>query len=144
MTDEEIDNLFKAAQEKYGKMPVVAIEERLADDFADYVKGIDPDEGKIRKFFRELWNAIRSMFNNKTYIDTLFRDINNGVYTGREFRDDRANIFTAINSEQRDAAKNYEYLTDSERERIDDNNVSKDAYNAMTKEQQEYMLHCVI
>ena len=144
MTDDEIDSLFKAATEKYGKMPLVALEERLADDFADYVKGIDPEESKIRKFFRELWNAIKSMFNNKAYIDTLFRDINNGVYSGKEFRDDRNNVFTAINNEQRDAAKNYEYLTSSERDRINENGISRETYNAMTKEQQGYMLHCVI
>ena len=125
-------------------MPVVAIEERLADDFSDYVMGIDPEEGKIKKFFRELWNAIKSIFNNKTYIDTLFRDINNGVYSGREFRDDRDNVFAAVTSEQRDAAMDYEYLTDDERERIRENEINKDTYNAMTKEQQEYLLHCVV
>ena len=84
------------------------------------------------------------MFNNKAYIDTLFRDINNGVYSGKEFRDDRSNVFTAINNEQRDAAKNYEYLTSSERDRINENGISRETYNAMTKEQQGYMLHCVI
>jgi hypothetical protein len=144
MTDEEIDNLFRAAQDKYGEMPLVALEERLADDFADYVKGIDPEEGRIRKFFRELWNAIKSIFNNKTYINTLFSDINNGVYSGKEFRDDRSNVFAAINNEQRDAAKNYEYLTDAERTRIDENGISRETFNAMTKEEQEYMLHCVV
>lgn len=144
MTDEEIEAMFKAAQERYGKMPEVALEERLADDFADYVKGIDPEESRIRRFFRELWNAIKAMFNNRPYIETLFRNINTGVYSGREFRDDRMNAFAAITPESRQLAKTFEYLTDDERQRITDANISREVYNSLPKEQQEYLLHCVV
>ena len=144
LTDDEINNMFKAAEEKYGKMPIVALEEKLADDFADYVRGLDPNENKIRKFFRELWNAIKAMFMNRPYTETLFRNINTGVYSGREFRDDRDNVFRNINPETRKLAKNYEYLTQNERDRISEANVSSDTYNQLTKDQQAYMLHCVI
>jgi hypothetical protein len=144
MTDNEIDTMFQEAEKKYGKMPIVALEERLADDFADYVKGVDPEENKIKRFFRDLWNAIKAMFGNKPYIETLFRNINTGVYAGTEFRDDRSNIFASINPETRQLAKNYEYLNNDERIRISEARVGKDTYNQLSKEQQEYMLHCVI
>lgn len=144
MTDDEIDNLFRAARERYGNLPSVAMEERLAEDFSDYVLGIDPEESRLKKFFRELWEAIKAMFNNSSYIQTLFRDINNGVYSGMEFRNDRENQFSSIAKEDREVSKDYEYLTDDERERIDSAGISVEQYNNLSKEDKEYLLHCVI
>ena len=144
MTDEEIDRLFKAAKERYGEMPEVALEERLADDFEDYVKGLDYEDNRIKRFFKELWNAIKSFLSKKSYIETLFRNINTGIYSGTEFKNDRNNAFSIIASEDRQAAKNYEYLTRGERERLQEAGIERDIYNQLSKKEKEYMLHCVV
>ena len=144
MSDKEINTLFEAATLKYGNIPIVALEEKLADDFADYVNGIDPNESRIRKFFRELWNAIRQLFNNSSYIETLFRNINTGVYSGDEYVDDRNNAFSTIMDKQRQVSRNYEYLTNEEKQSVSDSGVSVDAYNDLQKEQQDYLLNCAV
>lgn len=144
LNDDEIEKLYQAAVKKWGDLSPVVLEEKLADEFEYYIKGLDYETGAIRKFFKALWNAIKALFSNKTYIDTLFRNINNGVYSGREFKDDRNNAFVNILKEQREYTKDYAMLPVEDRTRIKEANIDSDVYNQMTKEQKEYMLHCVI
>lgn len=144
LTDEEIEALHKAAVKKWGNLNPVALEEKLADEFEYYIKGLDYEAGSIRKFFKELWTAIKALFGNKSYMDNLFRDINRGVYSGREFRDDRSNVFSSINDEQRENTKDYGFLTREEQERVDNAGIESTVYNQLTKKEKEYMLHCVI
>jgi hypothetical protein len=144
LTDEEIEKLYQAARNRWGDLNPVVLEEKLADEFEYYTRGLEYEAGSIKKFFRDLWNAIKALFTNRSYMDNLFRNINSGVFSGREFRDDRNNIFSNIRNEQREHTRDYAFLTASERQRIQEAGISPDIYNKMTKEQKEYMLHCVI
>ena len=144
LTDDEIDSLHKAAVRKWGNLNPVTLEEKLADEFEYYMKGLDYEAGPIKKFFRELWTAIKALFSNKYYMDNLFRSINRGVYAGREFRDDRNNVFRSITSEQREHSRDYAFLTADEKERLHDDNISSSVYNQLNKKEKEYMLHCVV
>lgn len=144
LTDDEINKLFEAAKKRWGDMPAAALEERMADEFENYMKGLDPEDNRIRRFFKELWRAIQAWLGITGYMESLYRDINNGVYAGRDVRDDRSNALSRIRNEHREHAKDYDFLIADEKERIKNASISKALWNNMTKKQQEYMLHCVI
>jgi hypothetical protein len=144
LTDDEINSLFEAAKKRWGDLSAAALEERMADEFENYMKGLDPEDNRIKRFFKELWRAIRAWLGNKSYIENLYRNINSGVYAARDVRDDRNNALNRIRSEQRDITKDYSFLTEDEKERVKEAGVSKETWNQLTKKQQEYMLHCVV
>lgn len=62
------------------------LEEYLADKLMNYIMEDQVNEGSlmynIRQFFRKLWSTIKSIFNSKVDIDTLFYRINTGYYKG--------------------------------------------------------------
>jgi hypothetical protein len=94
-----LDELYKAAEKKYGKLPIVALEEKLANDFMIYAQGFDPEyENKHLNIFQRLWKAIKDLFNHTSVIDNLYRDINNGVYANRVLKDTN-NKFSNIDPE---------------------------------------------
>ena len=144
LTDEEINTLFEEARKKYGDLPAVALEERLADDFEAYTQGLEIEGNKIVRFFKELWKAIKALFGNTSYIETLYRNINTGVYSGSEFKDNRQNAFMNIAEMDRVASRNFEYLTDEERERLADASIEATLFDQLSKEEQEYLIHCIV
>jgi hypothetical protein len=60
-------------------------EETLADQFSDYVQNSKTTiGGRIAKFFRDLWNTLKSLFGNPATITAtqdLFSKINAGYYS---------------------------------------------------------------
>ena len=80
--------LMEEAVDKYD-MPADStlkdIEERLADEFMAYVRAeekVKVPSSKIGNFFKALWRGIKTFFgaNNKVSIDTIFENIQLGVY----------------------------------------------------------------
>ena len=80
--------LMEEAVDKYD-MPADStlkdIEERLADEFMAYVRAeekVKVPSSKIANFFKALWRGIKTFFgaNNKVSIDTVFENIQLGVY----------------------------------------------------------------
>ena len=74
----------------------------------------------------------------------LYRDINRGVFASREFRSDRNNVFADIAFEKREFTKNYAFLTNEERSRLDEAGVNPEIYDRLNKEDKEYILHCLV
>lgn len=144
LTDDEITKLYDAAKKKWGNLPVAALEERLADDFEDHILGLEHEDSSIRRFFKELWRIIKAWVSDTSAIETVYRDINNGVYANTEIKDNRNNVFRYVTREQRSWAADYECLTSDERQRLAAGNVDRDTYNSLTKKQKKYMLHCVV
>ena len=85
LNDSEYDELFKAGREKYGNLSEVAIEEKLAEDFRRYMQLEEmPFVGRIVKIFRNLKHIIQNLLGNEPYLNKLYYNINNGVYSNRE------------------------------------------------------------
>jgi hypothetical protein len=83
-TKEQIDNL-KGLSDRYRNLNNEQLtnlwyEEKLADEFQDYMlKPVEP-KSFIQKIFDKIKRFIDWAFGNKNYIDYLFEDIKNGVY----------------------------------------------------------------
>jgi hypothetical protein len=67
----------------------IAIEERLADDFSEYVQSQQASEqslpstiyNRVKNFIKNLYRLLKSMFTNDVNVDTLFSRINEGFYS---------------------------------------------------------------
>jgi len=77
------------AKKKYGNLSDRELEERLADDFAEYIISMEYSgkslTEKIKVFFRRLYNFFKyNLFRNNT-VNELFYNINTGKYRKAEF-----------------------------------------------------------
>ena len=84
LTDEERENVYKAGIKKFKKTGV-ALEEALAEDFRKYTQGIEYNDTKseLAKAWRKLVSWIKRLFKVDNTLDTLYADINRGLYTDR-------------------------------------------------------------
>jgi hypothetical protein len=84
LTDEERENVYKAGIKKFKKTGV-ALEEALAEDFRKYTQGIEYNDTKsgLAKAWRKLVSWIKRLFKVDNTLDTLYADINRGLYTNR-------------------------------------------------------------
>jgi len=59
------------------------IETRLAEAFKDYqlTENAEGFGGAVKRFFRDLWYAIKNMLGSRSEIEYLFRDLNNREFT---------------------------------------------------------------
>ena len=76
-TKEEIENAKRGQSEMSDQAAYeLALEEKMAEEFRDYVFTAQETAktlpGKIRKFFQDLWNYIKSIFSNSIGVNQLF------------------------------------------------------------------------
>lgn len=86
MLDEsERNNLLKEAKVKYGKLDNISLEEKLAEDFREFVLngGVDTRSlgQKIVDFFKSLLTKTLNWKTFQPYSISYFRNINNGNYS---------------------------------------------------------------
>ena len=88
LSDTDRVTMFNAAKEKYGELPEIALEEKLAEDFRHFMNGFEDTSllGKIKTFFRNLKHIINSLRGRTTYLDNLFFDIYKNRYQNRRER----------------------------------------------------------
>ena len=144
LTDQELDRLYAAARERYGDLDTVTLEEKLADDFMLFTMGYEPSYKKRDlSILQRLWQALKNMFNNTSMIDTLYRDINDGVYANRVLRTEN-NEFAQIESEDRQVSMKYDFLDKEQKEKLRNNGVNQKQYEVMDTEEKRYLFHCVL
>jgi len=81
MSDKEKLEMFKAAQEKWGNLKTLELEENLAEAFRRYVQLEEsPILGTLVKWFRKLKHLVQSLIGKEPYLNNLFYRINNGKY----------------------------------------------------------------
>lgn len=145
LTDKELLKLYQAAREKYGDLPIVELEEKLANDFQRYMIEREYYKGKEKNIFRKLLDWITGWFQKKDVIDQLYEDINSGKFGNRIVKTS-SNVFSTINNQQ--IAENRHRLANTvnttEQEALDRAGVSKQEFNAMTAAQKYSMKHCLV
>ena len=88
MTSEQRAELFEAARKQYGdNLTLIELEERLADDFMDYVMTKDAPKGIIAQFFQWLRNLITGVKSHGSQIKNLFHSIERGEYADARVMD---------------------------------------------------------
>lgn len=81
MSDKEKAEMFKAAQEKWGNLKALELEENLAEAFRRYVQLEEsPILGTLVKWFRKLKHLVQILIGKEPYLNNLFYRINNGKY----------------------------------------------------------------
>ena len=84
LSSDEYNSLFNSAKEKYGDLPILELEEALAEDFRRYVQLEEtPLVGNIVKIFRTLKHLVNNLMGNEPYLNKVFYNINRGKYANR-------------------------------------------------------------
>ena len=124
------------------------MEEKLAENFADFVQtqeSLVEDKG-IKSFFKELWNLITSLFNNKIYIDNAFRNIYKGKYAQQNVNtitvEELAKQAT-INSYNHNKYA-YEKLNEQQKQYIEETKLTRQEFDNMSTEEKEIFFKCMI
>ena len=86
LTQKERDELFEEATNRYGNKDILELEERLSEDFRDYMNGREDflHSNILTRWFRRLKHIINSIIGNKNAVDVLFYNIYMNRYYKRQ------------------------------------------------------------
>lgn len=144
MSESELGVMFNEAANRYGRMANIALEERLAEDFRDFINGFNDTSimGRLKSMFRNLKYIIKQITGNINYLDNLFFNIYKGNYSNRRevLTDDYAvNLLRYKNNKLA-----YEYLSEDIQTGLAARGISKEDYNNLTVHDKENTIHCLI
>lgn len=144
----ERQSLLERARKEFGNLSELELEEKLAENFADFVQtqeSLVEDKG-IKSFFKELWNLITILFNNKIYIDNAFRNIYKGKYAQQNVNtitvEELAKQAT-INSYNHNKYA-YEKLNEQQKQYIEETKLTRQEFDNMSTEEKEIFFKCMI
>lgn len=148
-SNKERETLLKKVKKEFGNLSDIELEEKLAENFADFIQtqeSIVEDKG-IKSFFKQLWDLVMSLFNNKIYIDNAFRNIYKGKYGQRQ----NINTITVeelakkatINSYNHNKYA-YEKLNEQQKQYIEETKISREEYDNMSAEEKEVFFKCMM
>ena len=82
LTQKELDNLYNSAEKQYGKLKRLELEEKLAEDFREFMQSYE-DDGFFKNIFKTLKHIIKNLFGKETITNKLFHDIRRGAFASR-------------------------------------------------------------
>lgn len=145
MNEQEQAVMLDAAREKYGNLSDIALEEKLAEDFREYMNGYDDKSiiGRLKTFFRNLKHLIQNLAGRATYLDNLFYDIYRNKYSSRTevLNND---TFEEDLVKYKDSELSYNKLDAQSKEMLQAKKVSPEDYEKLTIEDKENVLFCLI
>lgn len=84
MSEKELNTLYAEAKKQYNTDDVAELEELLAEDFRRYITyDMTENQGILKAMWRNIKLWIKELFGNMTYIEKVYRNINNGLYAHR-------------------------------------------------------------
>lgn len=97
LTEDEYNQMMEAAEEVYGNLSTLDLEENLAEDFRRYVQLEEtPVVGKLVRLFRKLKHFIQNLRGTGPYLNKLFYDINRGKFADRGLKDSNLTRYSTI------------------------------------------------
>lgn len=84
LTNKELNSLYEQAKSKYGDLTNLDLEEKMAEDFRNYMQDEEGFKGFFVKIWRNIKNIINTIFHNQNAVDKMFYDISKGNYANRE------------------------------------------------------------
>lgn len=95
LNNQEHELLFQAAEEKWGNIGMLALEERMADDFRKYVQLEEtPILGKAIKAYRTLKHIVQNLFGKEPFINKVYYNISRGKYASRALNDSNTSKYS--------------------------------------------------
>ena len=105
LTTREAEQAYKEARDKYGDLSKQALEEKMAEEFREYVMGKKDQSlgAKILNFFKRLFAFVSNRKSLSPHLDALYKNINEGKYKESTFKAISSPLFentTTIDSPQ--------------------------------------------
>lgn len=144
LSDADRTTMFKAAKERYGDLSEIALEEKLAEDFREFMNGYDDTSllGKIKTLFRNIKHLIDNLVGRTTYLDNLFFDIYKNRYssTTERVEDNFNNDLIRYKTTQLSYAK----LDETSRDSLTAKGINEQQFNTLAIEDKESILFCLL
>ena len=146
MGEQERATMLSVAKEQFGEMSDIALEERLAESFRDYMNGYDDKSliGRIKTFFRNLKHVIKGLTGRLTYLDNLFYDIYKGRYKNRPEDTTVVDTFQEDLVKYKEGQLAYDKLDAQTKESLEAKQISSKDYENLTVEDKESILFCLV
>ncbi len=97
LTEDEYNQMMEVAEEVYGNLSILDLEENLAEDFRRYVQLEEtPVVGKLVRLFRKLKHFIQNLRGTEPYLNKLFYDINRGKFADRGLKDSNLTRYSTV------------------------------------------------
>lgn len=146
MGEQERATMLSVAKEQFGEMSDIALEERLAESFRDYMNGYDDKSliGRIKTFFRNLKHVINGLTGRLTYLDNLFYDIYKGRYKNRPEDTTVVDTFQEDLVKYKEGQLAYDKLDAQTKESLEAKQISSKDYENLTVEDKESILFCLV
>ena len=98
LNDSERASVMRDAKKKYGDLSELALEEKMAEEFREYIETEEATAkslpSKIRAFFKKLYSLMKNLFTTNVNMDTLFNRINTGFYADKKVLNRDASKFS--------------------------------------------------
>jgi hypothetical protein len=133
----EIEGLYEEAKRKFGNLANDELEERMAEDFREYVLSQD-ERGLGRRmldFFRNLFDKVTNWKYMKPSLTSYYRMINQGRYANSTLR--IAPLNTKANS------TTWSSMDDDNREALTKKGWTEEKFDSVSQEEREQALRCL-
>lgn len=84
MNDSEIEEAYNSARKQFGDLSTIELEERMAEDFREYMQNEETFTGRLKNLWRNIKNILNKLRGNWSYLDNLYSNIARGKYSNRE------------------------------------------------------------
>lgn len=92
LSRKELDSLYKDAERRYGNLKRLELEEKLAEDFREFMQSYE-DDGVFKNIFKTLKHIIKNLFGKETVTNKLFHDIRRGVLASRTINESDGTLY---------------------------------------------------
>lgn len=84
MNDSEIEEAYNSARKQFGNLSAIELEERMAEDFREYMQNEETFTGRLKNLWRNIKNILNKLRGNWSYLDSLYSNIAIGKYNNKE------------------------------------------------------------
>lgn len=142
LDEEEKNEMFKEAEVEFRTDDRMALEEQLAEKFRAYMNDITDSsiKGMIKRFFARTKHIIDNIKGKEAYLDNLFYSIYSKKAPVKQKTED---TFKENLLNYRYRKTNYSSLDEATKNYLGERGITREAYQALSAEQREYLLHCM-
>lgn len=80
MEAKDIEQAYNAAKLQWGNLDAIELEERMAEDFREYMQNEETFTGRLKNIWSRFKNFISKLIGKEHYLDSLYHNISRGMY----------------------------------------------------------------